>query len=139
MLQDALTFYNLMINSEVRRSSLYQINSLLQYIKPPNPQFWGNLKTPLGLNSPRIGGRGAVRQDLYHCFLDLVLVMRNTEAFEQPYRDFTEEWLGREWNHSDGKPIPEGLGLPLSLRSIYQVCVTPDVPAKPLDHRSTQW
>jgi hypothetical protein len=70
MLQDALTFYNPITNSEVCRNSL---------------------------------------------------VMQNIEAFEQIYRDFTEEWLGREWSHSDGKRIPEGLELPLSLRSIYQV------------------
>jgi hypothetical protein len=41
-------------------------------MKPPNPQFWGDMKSSLRLGSPRIGGWGAVRQDLSYLFLDLV-------------------------------------------------------------------
>ena len=36
----------------------------------PNPQFWGDMNPTLALAPPELG---AVRQDLLHSFLDLVL------------------------------------------------------------------
>jgi predicted nuclease of restriction endonuclease-like (RecB) superfamily len=37
---------------------LYQIKSLLQHIRPPNPQFWGDMKSALSQAPPKLGVGG---------------------------------------------------------------------------------
>jgi hypothetical protein len=41
------------------------------------------MKLLQGSNAPKIGGQGAVRQDLLHSLLDLVLTGLSWTAFEQ--------------------------------------------------------
>jgi tRNA pseudouridine32 synthase / 23S rRNA pseudouridine746 synthase len=61
------------IQRQQQREALQSVQESLRHIRPPNPQYWGDMTIALTSGSPIIGGWGAARPDRLPLILNLAL------------------------------------------------------------------